>query len=155
MATKATKPIADPCVEITRDSRVKVAEHASAAIFLNMKRTTIRKVRIDECVVRKGIRCDWVISKANCVDVLVELKGLDVNHAVDQLLKTIEMWRNHPLRGKNNKLAALVVCSQYPRVDTRIQRAKLTFASRYSTPLYISARGGEFNFCELATFPAK
>lgn len=157
LATKLKKALLQKapnteCVETTRAIRIRVAEHASVAVFLNPTRTLIRKIRIDECVIRAGIRCDWVLSKADCVDVLVELKGADVNHAVDQLLKTIEVWRDHPLRGKNTKLAALVVCSQYPRVDTRIQRAKMTFASRFRTPLHISSRGGEFVFCSLATF---
>jgi hypothetical protein len=151
LATKKSDRSNDACVKLTRAPLIRVAEHASVATLINSKRA---KIRIDECVVRKGIRCDWVVSKENCVDVLIELKGADVNHAVDQLLATIEIWRNHPLRGKNTKLAALVVCSQYPRIDTRVQRAKKIFASKFGMPLHISSRGGEFDFCKLASFTA-
>ena len=140
------------CVDLTTDSHVKVAENGIGAVFLNPDRKAIRRIKVDGCAVTVGPRCDWIVSSHEGVDVLVELKGTDVDHATEQIIRTLRFWANHPERDQTARLAALVVCSQYPRIDTKIQRAKKRMAVEFRTPLHIRTRNEEYRFETLATF---
>jgi hypothetical protein len=140
------------CIEALKDTRIKVKEHSRSAVFLNQKRLEVRKIKLDGCLVRGRTTADWIVSKANCVDVVVELKGRDVEHAVAQVRATLEFWQNNRKRGKNTKLAALIVCTQYPRTDTKVQLAKQRIARDFGAPLHVRTRNEEYEFCLIAEF---
>ena len=53
-------------------------------------------------------------------------------------------WNKNNL--SNGKFGALVVCSKYPKVDTKIQRAKLFLASKHKTPLHVVTQNLEYDF---------
>ncbi len=153
---KASGIKSQTCTTKTTASNVTVSENGRSANFLNPQKEEILKIRIDGCLVKEGKRCDWIVSKPNCVDVLVELKGTDVDHAVEQIMATLSFWIPNSYFDKDNtfKLAGLIVCSQYPKIDTKIQRAKLAIAKKYRVPLHVRARNLDYSFCDLATFSA-
>lgn len=140
------------CIETLTDSRVKVEQHSRSAVILNLDRAPIRRIQVDGCLVKNKLACDWIVSKANCADVVIELKGRDVNHAVEQIKAGLNFWKDHVQRGKNTKLAALIVCNQYPRIDTKIQLAKQQLARDYAAPLHVWTRNIEYDLCTLAKF---
>lgn len=121
-------------------------------MLLNLQRSSVRRIRVDGCLIKGSGASDWIVSKANCVDVVIELKGRDVDHAVEQIEATMRFWSNHASRGENTKLAALIVCAQYPRIDTKIQQAKHRLARGHGAPLHIRTRNGEYEFCSLAQY---
>lgn len=142
------------CTETLRHSRIRVDDKRSPrwAVFLNPTRSRIRKIRVDGCLVRGGPAADWIVSKADCVDVVVELKGRDVDHALEQAVATLRLWNDLPGNENNDRLAVLIVCTQYPRETTKIDRARKQLAQDYRAPLHIRTRNLEYEFDTLAKF---
>ena len=51
---------------------------------------------------------------------------------------TLEEWVGNGCAGAS--LAALIVCTQYPRINTIIQRAQSTFQKKYKSPLHVKTK---------------
>jgi len=133
------------CTNKTHDSHVKVAgEHGRQAVIRNGNRESFIRSKVDGCMLKQQTAADWVVSKPKVGDVIIELKGGDVSHAVDQIQATLNYWNKNNL--SNGKFGALVVCSKYPKVDTKIQRAKLFLASKHKTPLHVVTQNLEYDF---------
>jgi hypothetical protein len=66
-------PTPDDCIETVRDSKPKVEENGRKAIFLNPERVSIKKVRVDGCLIKEdGLKADYIVSKPEVIDVIVE-----------------------------------------------------------------------------------
>jgi hypothetical protein len=142
------------CTETLTHTRIKVDDKRSLrwAVFLNPRRAAIEKIRVDGCLVTKSVAADWIVSKANCVDVVVELKGRDVGHAIQQVVATLRFWSKHAECKQKDHLAALIVCTQYPRDNTKIERARRQIAQQHHAPLHVKSRNLEYAFEALASF---
>lgn len=138
------------CQTVTDVSLIKFEEKGKTAIFQNKTRETYIRTKIDGCLIKHGRRCDWMLSKSGVGDIAIELKGCDVKHAIGQIEATIRFLRENKLNQK--KLGALIVCSQYPRVSTRIQVAQDSLAKRFATPLHIRTNAIECTFDKLLEF---
>lgn len=133
------------CIFDTTDSLVKVSgEHGRKVVVRNPGNEKYKRSQVDGCLVNNMTAADWVISKISVGDVIIELKGKDVNHAVDQVKKTIDYWVSNKM--VNGRISSLIVCSEYPRFDTRIQRARDFLAKKYSAPLHVVTKNMEFEF---------
>lgn len=143
------------CTETLTHTRIKVDDKRSPrwAVFLNPGRSAIRKIRVDGCLVTKTIAADWVVSKTDSLDVVVELKGRDVGHAIRQIMATLRFWSKHAGCGQNDHLAALIVCTQqHPRDNTKIERARRQIAQEHRAPLHVKSRNLEYTFDDLRKF---
>jgi hypothetical protein len=136
--------VKDKCKEYTTVSRVQVSERCRKATFLNPDNFQYLKVRVDNCIVENATAADWLISKEGIGDVIVELKGRNVEHAVKQINATAELWTGEGLR--TGKLAALIVATQYPSANTAIQKAQQAFSKKYNGPLHVVTRNAEYCF---------
>jgi hypothetical protein len=122
------------------DSKPKVEENGRKAIFLNPERAKIKKVRIDGClIVGSGLRADYIVSKPNVIDVIVELKGADVYHAIDQIIATLPFWRSYP--PFSDKIAGLIVCSRSPMSASDLQVMKAKALLRHRLWLEVDENG--------------
>ncbi len=75
--------------------------------------------------------------------MLVELKGSDIKHACEQLMKSVEhIAVQHVLA---QKLGFLVICSRYPRFDTAVAKAKQLIAKKHKAGCHVVCRQGEFD----------
>jgi hypothetical protein len=140
----------DPsCVQIVKHSKIKMEESGRKAIFLNPYNDEYTLIRVDGCVVKSGLRADWVIISNANNQVFVELKGKDVAHAIEQLESTIELFVKNawvmPHRG------ALIMCQQVPKAMTRLQAATDRFRRLYGVRLKVSSSHFEFCANELCT----
>lgn len=131
--------------------RIKVEENGRCATFLNEERLTYHRVKVDGGLVNNVLCADYVVSKQGVGSVIVELKGTDIDHAVDQIDATISMMRNCAApRGKGSPSAAqlpvagLIICSKYPRADTSFQRRQKKFVAKHKSPLHCVSGKGEF-----------
>jgi len=122
------------------------------AVFLNPEQAPIRKIRADGCLVTEGAAADWIVSKTDLVDVIVELKGRDVDHAIQQIVSTLRFWSKHDGCKQKDHLAALIICTQYPRDSTKIERARRQIAHEHRAPLHVKSRNLEHRFEDLASF---
>lgn len=78
------------CVRINSNTLVKVEENKRKATFRNPQRKEFRVGRIDDCLVKSGIRSDYFVLEPGTGTVLIELKGTDVAHACAQLFASAE-----------------------------------------------------------------
>ena len=131
-----------PCSTEIAVTKVKVQERGKKAVFLNESRETFTLVQVDGCVIVDAMASDWVLSKKKTADLIIELKGTDVVHGARQILSTAQFWTNKALR--QGRIAGLLVCAQYPRISTTVQRIQDTFARSYGGPLHVIARNGEY-----------
>ena len=137
----------EACFDNTTVSRIKFEEKGRCAVILNPDREEYTRARVDGCLIRDALAADWVVTKPDIGDVVIELKGSDVDHAIDQITATIDYWISERLRC--GKLSALIVCAKYPKVDTKVQRAKSKFARAFKAPLHIVSRNHEYSFLAL------
>jgi hypothetical protein len=112
-----------PCVEQVTHSKISVSEKGKTVTFANQSRAKHERVRVDDCMVKSGPRADWIITKVGVGSVVIELKGRDVGHAVDQIFATIShqdciQWIERPTK-------LLIVCAKFPSFDTKIARAQV------------------------------
>lgn len=138
------------CRVETTDSNVKVEEGGKKANFLNQARATFSRTRVDGCLKQQSIAADFVVSKKGVGDVIVELKGTDVNHAMEQIFATARFMFS--CTEKRGPIAGLVVCSQYPRIDTKVQRLKLQFAKEFKSPIHVVTRNENYDFEQVLLF---
>jgi hypothetical protein len=110
------------CVECVSHPIITVRENGRRASFNNPANDSYQKVHVDGCLIKNGIRCDWIVRQEGIGAVAIELKGADVAHACRQLHETSRHPAAQPYVGP--RLAFLVVSSRSPSFDTRVARAK-------------------------------
>jgi hypothetical protein len=138
------------CVKVNRNSKVTVKENKKQAIFLNPAKEPYDVIHVDGCVIVQNTSCDYVVSKNEVGDILIELKGMDVNHAVEQIMATAQFWSENDFR--TGRIAGLVVSSRKPSNDTKIQRFQLAFLKKYKSPLHVWPKNDEFIFENVLEF---
>ena len=109
----------ESCIATKDDSKIKVEANAVKAIFDNSDRAEIKIVDVD-CWLSKetGPKADRVVSKPGVVDVVVELKGKNIHHAMEQVLATCDKWKRVPPFSK--KIGGLIVFSRSPERSATI-----------------------------------
>ncbi|MEB5496542.1 hypothetical protein QMA80_06245 [Burkholderia pseudomallei] len=135
------------CVEITSASKIKVSEKRAKAIILNPNKEKYLVVHFDGCVIKNATAADYLISKIEVGDLIVELKGRNVKHAVEQIIATVDYLRRE--RVSEGCVGALVVCNEYPKTNTIVQALKLDLKKRFDCPLKVSTENPEVEFLSL------
>ena len=135
------------CTQVVRRTKIKVAENKRQAVFINPSKLKYSVSIIDNCLVKSGIRADYLVTEASSMSVLVELKGTDVQHACEQLFTSAENDAVKPLIAK--KMGFLVICSKYPRFDGFVAKAKQQAADRYKAGFHIVQKQGEFEIARV------
>jgi len=137
--------------EVTRVSRVKVEENGRVATFINEDRSVFHKVKVDGGLVENEVAADYVVVKACIGSVIVELKGTDIEHAVDQIDHTMSLVKS--CKSPKNKerssvsqapVAGLIICTKYPRADTAFQNKLKKFVRKHGVPIHCVSVKGEF-----------
>jgi hypothetical protein len=150
MAGKQTQT-SSQCISKVRDSKIKVHDPGTgkSAILLNPDRTQVRRIRMDGCFAPVGATAaDFVVSMPKAVDVIVELKGKNVDHAVEQIDSTWEFWLNHAEREPNQLIGAWIVCSECPKFNSKVARYRESLRARGSILLVSTHNGEERAFSE-------
>jgi hypothetical protein len=133
------------CVSETTDSFIKVEERGKKLVINNTDRRRFQKVRVDDCLTKQETGADWLIVLPGQGEVVVELKGKDVPHAIKQIRATLELWKSFP--ESSNSLAAVVVASNVrPAVSTELLRAKNEFMEKFSSTLHVFNGGATCEF---------
>ena len=106
-------------------------------VFLNPRHLQYKKVQVDDCTLRDGIRCDkLLLSDDEYEERYVELKGSDVMYAIDQLEASIIR-----LGEFDNNRYSYVVCSNVaPVYTTQIQKKQLYFKKQYKSMLVVKEK---------------
>lgn len=98
--------------------------------------------QVDGNIIKEGEKCDKLIlvkyNKDEWAEIFIELKGVDVSHAIDQLLTTLKKQIfKHP---SNKDIRARIVATSFPsnKANPIMENAKKEFASK---PLCCDLRG--------------
>jgi hypothetical protein len=142
--------IPNKCKEALRLPKIKVEENLRSAVFDNPAREVFDRIRVDNCVIREGLRADYAIAKRDVGDVIIELKGRDVERASKQVIETAKYWCAHDYRC--GRIADLIVCRQYPSFSTTVQRAAQSFKRQFDGPLHAVAGNYEYHFEKVLNF---
>lgn len=137
------------CCEACTHSLVKVAEHGKKLVVHNASQLEYVKIRYDGCVIKGAVSADFVV-RCPEGDIIVELKGVDVNHGSQQVMQTAMHFRASTK--STGPFAAIIVARQYPKITTTIQRAKLAFAREFKGPLHVVTKNGVFDASRILDF---
>lgn len=141
------------CIESLRHTKVKVHDKGTnvSAVFLNPEKRVVERVRVDGCLAPpQHPAADFLVSMPSNVDVIVELKGTDLRRAFEQVEATIDFLQERKTMQKQPPnspvIGILIVCSEYPSKNPRIQRKRDALGKRGFRLLVSTHNGGEFNF---------
>ena len=134
------------CTKSSKSSKIKVSESGRQAVFLNITNASFRIIRADGCLYVGVISADYIICGPPG-DLVVELKGSDVGHGLNQVRATMEKWITSG--NASAQVAGLIVCARIPRFDSKIQRVKRSLAKEFGAMLHLSSRNQEHEFTSL------
>jgi hypothetical protein len=123
-------PLLRACTEELNDSRITVRRDGRRATFDNAERTIIKRIDVD-CWIPStaSVKADYILSKPAVVDVIVELKGKDIAHAVGQITATLVEWRKAP--PFSNKIGGLIIFTRCPMRAAEIGDIKKRLLVQY------------------------
>lgn len=126
----------NPSLQLQKRKVVSVSEQGKKyTLHLSGKEHSV-VYDIDGYIIKDGSRCDKLIlvdlsqanSNENWTEIFVELKGKDINHAIDQLRSTL---KQHIFRHPANKIVkARIVAASFPsnKSNPVVAKAKIEFA---------------------------
>lgn len=127
------------CETVSSDSNIVVSDpgsrnNRSKFRLYNPKRAAVKVVQVDDCLIKEGIRCDYLIILPNEQEIYVELKGSDVKHAVEQIARSIDLLACscYPIL----KLC-FIASTRCPINSTEIQNLKKKFKQKYNAQITI------------------
>lgn len=108
-------------------------EHKSEFRLKNSRNLWINEVKVDGCLIQGNQRrCDWLY-EITCQQVsrvyYIELKGKHLQHALEQILETINYCEQHFGHGSCRRVACIVL-STYPQENSTIQNRKKTLRKK-------------------------
>jgi hypothetical protein len=107
-------PLLQACTEELNDSKVTVKRDGRRAIFDNSEHSHIKCVDLDCWLAKSGVkRADYILAKPDVVDIVIELKGKDIDHAAEQILATLRKWKKAPPFSK--RIGGLIVFTRCPK----------------------------------------
>jgi len=117
------------CNECKSSKNITIKENKRVFTLKNSSSKKINLVKVDDCLIKSGQKCDYLfeIECKNLKEIFyVELKGKDLNHALEQILTTIKFCETN-YSHHSYKRKAFVVLSRYPKEDSSIQKRKKEF----------------------------
>lgn len=112
----------EACTESLRNSKVTVKRGGRRATFDNGKHAAIQCVDLDCWLPANEARADYVLAKPGVADVIVELKGKDIDHAARQIVATLGAWKQAP--PFSEKVGGLIVFTRSPKAAAEIGELK-------------------------------
>ena len=137
--SKPSSPI-DRCMEESKGIKVTVKAKGRSATFLNPDGSTIKKLDVG-CWLASStpIRADYIVSKPGIVDVIVELKGKDIEHGCEQILATHARWKSVPPFSPS--IGGLIVFTRSPLSSADQSSKKALFLKKHHIWLEMGKSG--------------
>lgn len=118
------------CEKIRKDPLIPLEEKRSKITFINESRKNIRVIKIDNCVITEGSRCDYLVIPEGGIEHYVELKGSDIHYAVEQLKRTITKVSEDARHGKK---CCFIVSTRCPKTSAEIQNIGKKFKKEFNS----------------------
>jgi len=130
------------CVEKSTHPMVVAEENKRKLSINNPSKKVIRKIRVDDCLITEGIRCDYMFEIDEPIKFVIylELKGGHIERAYKQLTATLTKFK---AEHKYYKKECHVVASSAPKSTPKSQQLKIRFRKDNAAELIISSRKKE------------
>lgn len=135
------------CEEYKSDKKIVLQENKSKFIIENPNTLEVLIITVDNCAIKIGSRCDYMIipePKKHDLEIYLELKGNKIAQGVVQLEATIEQLSNNAQK-KSKK--CFIVCTHCPSnkiTNTKISQFKQEFKKKYNALLQVKTTPFEF-----------
>lgn len=123
------------CTEKTKNKIIVFQENRSKLIILNKARLNTKKITVDGCEINNGLRCDFMLLGED-IEYFIELKGQDIDHAIKQLIATINTLSSNPQRTEKT---SFIICTRSPINSASIQNLQVRFKKEFSSHLIIKS----------------
>ncbi|BAZ83335.1 hypothetical protein PN497_20390 [Sphaerospermopsis kisseleviana CS-549] len=140
----------DKCSEKITHKNILIEEKKSSKIiFSNENLIEVEKIQVDGCLDIQGVKCDWLlVINEPYLEIYIELKGSDVEHAFTQIENTIKLISQDY---KNVRKYCYIITSRCPMSSAQIQIKAKSFKSKYNAILKIKKTGCNENINTLIT----
>ena len=115
--------------------------------FNNSKEFDVIEVVVDSGLIASGqqCKCDFFLyvsdpNYSECREHYIELKGTDLEHAIEQISETIKFLENNYSSTSKNKRKGYIICNRCPMTDTQTQRFHLKMRKQFGLELKIQSR---------------
>lgn len=124
------------CRKISNQKFFVYEENRSKLTLENTSRIDSISITVDGCEIKgSDIRCDFMhIAKE--IEFYIELKGQDIEHAVDQIKSTIKKLSSDP---KNSLKKTYIICTRSPLSSTKVQSYKYYFKKNYNSDFILKS----------------
>ena len=124
------------CRKISSQKLFVYQEMRSKLILENVDSIESTSITVDGCEINDDtIRCDFMhIAKG--IEFYIELKGQDLEHALEQIKSTIFRLSTNVKKG--NKIS-YIICTRSPMSSSEIQNHKLKFRKKFNSKLEIKS----------------
>ena len=123
------------CTQTTRNKKIVFQENKSKLTIVNKDEVLCDKITVDGCEITEGKRCDFLllIKQSECY---VELKGQDVNKAIEQIETTIKKLS---VNSQKHKKRSYIIGTRIPLSSETIQNLKIQFRKKYNSTLIVKS----------------
>lgn len=133
------------CSQKRTDAKIAVAENGKTFRLDNRHHREIIQVKVDGCLITDRERCDWLFEILPPPEAplpkqrvfYVELKGKNIEKAVDQIRSTIE-YTKHQYAAYRKE--AYIVSSRVPAASPSSQQKQAQLKRDYATSLVIKTK---------------
>lgn len=111
-------------------------ENRSKLSLENKEQIDSTSIIVDGCEINDNtIRCDFMhIAKE--IEFYIELKGRDIEHAVEQIISTIKRLSSDE---KKRLKKSYIICTRSPLSSSKIQNYKYRFKKDYNSDLIVKS----------------
>jgi hypothetical protein len=132
------------CTKEQNDIKITIIDkdaknQRSQVILDNPKRIKLKIIQIEDCVIPKGTkggRCDTLVVVPDGHLIFIELKGKDVEKAIQQLIDSMDYLKQKCSNVSNSKISCIIACTRVP-TGTDVQNYKVKFKNKYKATLLI------------------
>jgi len=128
----------EKCNECNNNKNIPVRENNRTFRIINDSMFYINKVKVDDCYIKSGLRCDYlfeIIEKDIVKKVFyVELKGKNIEHAIKQLEQTILYCKS--IHKNISEKECHIIASRVPSANTKFQKLKSEFKRKNGVQLF-------------------
>lgn len=124
------------CRNISNQKLFVYQEMRSKLTLENVDSIESTSIKVDGCEINDdSIRCDFM-HLAKGIEFYIELKGQDLEHALEQIKSTILRLSSNIVKG--NKVS-YIICTRSPMTSSEIQNYKLEFRKKFNSKLEIKS----------------
>ena len=130
------------CEEIKQGTRIVIKDPGSnntrsKVLVLNPQQIKVRKIKVDDCVIKQETSCDYLLILPDEQEIYIELKGSKVGYAVEQIIATIPRLTAN----KSKQKLGFISSTRCPISSAEIQKLKKIAKTKHN--LRLTIKNGE------------